>query len=292
MKFSEHGGRLDVTVKDTGIGMSESFLEKIHEPFSREQQFSTGYQTGTGLGIGIVNRILSALDSRLDIQSTLGEGSRFTFGLQFVQTREAAESPSSTSQEAEKRDEQPDDLMLAGIESEKVAEETAGEVSTELADEAKVEKTEAAKGEPLSDRLVEESVLREESTADDSQAGSLRILYVEDTSLNRVVMKAMLAKMPVDLTMAESAKIGFDLVKRRAFDLVITDIQMPEHTGLELLEWIQRDLSLPVIAFTANADEAAREVFLQAGFADVLTKPLNSKGLGAALEPYFHQIDQ
>ncbi len=105
-------------------------------------------------------------------------------------------------------------------------------------------------------------------------------------------MNAMLAKMPVDLTMAESAKIGFDLVKRRAFDLVITDIQMPEHTGLELLEWIQRDLSLPVIAFTANADEAAREVFLQAGFADVLTKPLNSKGLGAALEPYFHQIDQ
>ena len=289
---TEHGGRLDVTVKDTGIGMSESFLEKIHEPFSREQQFSTGYQTGTGLGIGIVNRILSALDSRLDIQSTLGEGSRFTFGLQFVQTREAAESPSSTSQAAEERDEQPDDLMLAGIESEKVAEETAGKASTELADEATVEQPEAAKGEPLSDRLVEEAVNKEESTADDSQAGLLRILYVEDTSLNRVVMKAMLAKMPVDLTMAESAKIGFDLVKRRVFDLVITDIQMPEHTGLELLEWIQRDLSLPVIAFTANADETAREVFLQAGFADVLTKPLNSKGLGAALEPYFHQIDQ
>ncbi len=182
--------------------------------------------------------------------------------------------------------------MLAGIETEKVAEETAGEASTELADEAKVQQSEAAKGEPLSDRLVEESVIKEESTADDSQAGLLRILYVEDTSLNRVVMKAMLAKMPVDLTMAESAKIGFDLVKRHVFDLVITDIQMPEHTGLELLEWIQRDLSLPVIAFTANADEAAREVFLQAGFADVLTKPLNSKGLGAALEPYFHQIDQ
>ena len=86
----------------------------------------------------------------------------------------------------------------------------------------------------------------------------------------------------------DRARIGFDLVRSRAFDLVITDIQMPEHTGLELLEWIQRD----VIAFTANADEAAREVFLQAGFADVLTKPLNSKGLGAALEPYFHQIDQ
>jgi len=289
---SEHGGRLDVTVKDTGIGMSESFLEKIHEPFSREQQFSTGYQTGTGLGIGIVNRILNALDSRLDIQSTLGEGSRFTFGLQFVQTREAADSPSSTSQEAEKRDEQLDDLMLADIGSEKVAEVTAGEASIELADEAKVEQSETAKGEPLSDRLIEEALIKEEATTGDSGAGLLRILYVEDTSLNRVVMKAMLAKVPVDLTMAESAKIGFDLVKRHVFDLVITDIQMPEHTGLELLEWIQRDLSLPVIAFTANADEAAREVFLQAGFADVLTKPLNSKGLGAALEPYFHQIDQ
>ena len=62
-------------------------------------------------------------------------------------------------------------------------------------------------------------------------------------------MKAMLMKMPVDLTMAESEKIGFDLVRSRAFDLVITDIQMPEHTGLELLEWIQRDVPIPVIAF-------------------------------------------
>ena len=86
----------------------------------------------------------------------------------------------------------------------------------------------------------------------------------------------------------DRARIGFDLVRSRAFDLVITDIQMPEHTGLELLEWIQRDVK----AFTANADEAAREVFLQAGFAGVLTKPLNSEGLGAALEPYFHQTDQ
>ena len=90
----------------------------------------------------------------------------------------------------------------------------------------------------------------------------------------------------------DRARIGFDLVRSRAFDLVITDIQMPEHTGLELLEWIQRDVPIPVIAFTANADEAAQEVFLQAGFAGVLTKPLNSEGLGAAQEPYFHQIDQ
>ena len=185
-----------------------------------------------------------------------------------------------------------EDLVSTNIEAERVPEETVEEVSPGLTDDTKVEKPEAVQGEPLSDRLIKEAQIKEETTAGDSQAGSLRVLYVEDTSLNRVVMNAMLAKMPVDLTMAESAKIGFDLVKSRAFDLVITDIQMPEHTGLELLEWIQRDVPMPVIAFTANADEAAPEVFLQAGFADVLTKPLNSKGLGAALEPYFHQIDQ
>ena len=289
---TEHGGQLDVTVKDTGIGMSESFLEKIHEPFSREQQFSIGYQVGTGLGIGIVNRILNALGSQLDIQSSLGGGSRFSFGLQFAQTREVTETFASTSQQLEKQGEEVEDLVSTNIEPERVPEETVEEASPALTDAPKVEKPEAVQGEPLSDQLVEEVQIKEETATGDSQAGLLRVLYVEDTSLNRVVMKAMLAKMPVDLTMAESAKIGFDLVRSRAFDLVITDIQMPEHTGLELLEWIQRDVPIPVIAFTANADEAAREVFLQAGFAGVLTKPLNSKGLGAALEPYFHQIDQ
>ena len=110
---TEHGGQLDVTVKDTGIGMSESFLEKIHEPFSREQQFSTGYQTGTGLGIGIVNRILSALDSQLDIQSTLGGGSRFTFGLHFVQTREVTETfASALPKNWKSKARKPDDLMF------------------------------------------------------------------------------------------------------------------------------------------------------------------------------------
>ena len=289
---TEHGGQLDVTVKDTGIGMSESFLEKIHEPFSREQQFSTGYQVGTGLGIGIVNRILNALGSQLDIQSSLGAGSRFSFGLQFAQAREVTETFASTSQQLEKQGEEVEDLVSTNIEPERVPEETVEEASPALTDAPKVEKPEAVRGEPLSDRLIEEALIKEETRADESQAELLRVLYVEDTSLNRVVMKAMLAKMPVDLTMAESAKIGFDLVRSRAFDLVITDIQMPEHTGLELLEWIQRDVPIPVIAFTANADEAAREVFLQAGFAGVLTKPLNSKGLGATLEPYFHRIDQ
>ena len=289
---SDLGGQLDITVKDTGIGMSESFLEKIHEPFSREQQFSTGYQVGTGLGIGIVNRILNALGSQLDIQSSLGGGSRFSFGLQFAQAREVTETFASSSQQLEKQDEEVENFVSTNIEPERVPEGTVEEASPALTDAPKVEKPEAVQGEPLSDRLVEEVQIKEETTAGDSQAGLLRVLYVEDTSLNRVVMKAMLAKMPVDLTMAESAKIGFDLVRSRALDLVITDIQMPEHTGLELLEWIQRDVPIPVIAFTANADEAAREVFLQAGFAGVLTKPLNSKGLGAALEPYFHQIDQ
>ena len=123
---TEHGGQLDVTVKDTGIGMSESFLEKIHEPFSREQQFSTGYQVGTGLGIGIVNRILNALGSQLDIQSSLGGGSRFSFGLQFAQTREVTETFTSSSQQLEKQDEEVEDLVSTNIEPERVPEEIEG----------------------------------------------------------------------------------------------------------------------------------------------------------------------
>ena len=145
---SDLGGQLDITVKDTGIGMSESFLEKIHEPFSREQQFSTGYQVGTGLGIGIVNRILNALGSQLDIQSSLGGGSRFSFGLQFAQAREVTETFASSSQQLEKQDEEVENFVSTNIEPERVPEGTVEEASPALTDAPKVEKPEAVQGEP------------------------------------------------------------------------------------------------------------------------------------------------
>lgn len=107
----------------------------------------------------------------------------------------------------------------------------------------------------------------------------LNILYVEDSETNQLVMSAMMERLGVSLALASSAKEGFDALKATAFDVIITDIQMPEHSGLDLLQWIQESPGIPtdlrIFACTANAGSDAVKEFEAAGFEGVLTKPLD-----------------
>ena len=107
----------------------------------------------------------------------------------------------------------------------------------------------------------------------------LHILYVEDSETNQLVMSAMMERLGVNLALASSAKEGFDALRATSFDVIITNIQMPEHSGLDLLQWIQESPGIPVdlsiFACTANAGSDAVKEFEAAGFEGVLTKPLD-----------------
>lgn len=67
-----------IMVSDTGVGMSESFLEHIFEPYARETQFGAKNISGTGLGMPIVQSLVLEMQGEISVQSTLGEGSTFT----------------------------------------------------------------------------------------------------------------------------------------------------------------------------------------------------------------------
>jgi CheY-like chemotaxis protein len=92
-------------------------------------------------------------------------------------------------------------------------------------------------------------------------------------------MSAMMERLGVSLALASSAREGFDALKATAFDVIITDIQMPENSGLGLLQWIQDSPGIPadlrIFACTANAGSDAVKEFEAAGFEGVLTKPLD-----------------
>jgi signal transduction histidine kinase len=108
---------------------------------------------------------------------------------------------------------------------------------------------------------------------------NFNILYVEDSETNQLVMSAMMERLGVSLALASSAKEGFEALRATAFDVIITDIQMPEHSGLDLLQWIQDSPGIPtdlrIFACTANAGSDAVNEFEAAGFEGVLTKPLD-----------------
>ena len=67
-----------LTVKDTGIGISPEFLEKIFEPFSRERDSTLSGIHGVGLGLAIAKNIVDMMGGTLDVQSKVDEGSTFT----------------------------------------------------------------------------------------------------------------------------------------------------------------------------------------------------------------------
>ncbi|HEX6279955.1 MAG TPA: ATP-binding protein [Pyrinomonadaceae bacterium] len=75
VKITPENGFVQVEVADTGIGISEENLEKVFEPY-----FSTK-ETGTGLGLAIVQKIIDVHHGSIEVDSTEGEGTRFTVRL-------------------------------------------------------------------------------------------------------------------------------------------------------------------------------------------------------------------
>ena len=98
IKYTPRGGNIIITVeelpcekegyvkvkaeiKDNGIGMSKEYLPTLFEPFSREQNTTTGKVGGTGLGMPIVKKMVDLMGGSLEVESELGKGTVFTFTL-------------------------------------------------------------------------------------------------------------------------------------------------------------------------------------------------------------------
>ena len=71
------------TISDTGIGMSEAFLEHIFDPFTQENTDARSIYQGTGLGMAIVKGLVEQMHGSVEVSSTLGVGSTFVITLPF-----------------------------------------------------------------------------------------------------------------------------------------------------------------------------------------------------------------
>ena len=68
-------------VSDTGIGMSQDYMTKIFDAFTREQNTTKSKIAGTGLGMSIVRKYVDLLGGTIDVESELGKGSTITVTL-------------------------------------------------------------------------------------------------------------------------------------------------------------------------------------------------------------------
>lgn len=118
-------------------------------------------------------------------------------------------------------------------------------------------------------------------------APQARILAVDDNNVNLTVLTGLLRSTQMQIDTALSGAQCLKMVQEKSYDLILLDHLMPEMDGIEVLQKMREmGLQLPVIALTANAISGAKENYLQAGFQDYLSKPLNAKELEDMVRKY------
>ncbi len=120
-------------------------------------------------------------------------------------------------------------------------------------------------------------------------APDARILVVDDTEVNLTVIQNLLKKTLIRVDTASSGRQALAAAKEMLYDVIFIDHMMPDMDGLETLEKLREEVQgeLPVcIALTANAVSGAREMYLEAGFADYISKPVDGRRLEEVLKRY------
>ena len=122
-------------------------------------------------------------------------------------------------------------------------------------------------------------------------APNARILVVDDTEVNLKVFVSLLSKTKMQIETADSGDACIALFKRNLYDVIFLDHMMPDKDGIETIKEMKecRDTpnrNTPVICLTANAVSGMREMYINAGFDDYLTKPIDTGRLESMLLTY------
>ena len=231
-----HDGKalLYFEVADTGIGIKDSDMDKLFESFERLDVVRNRTIEGTGLGMSIATKLLSLMDSKLNVKSEYGQGSVFSFELW-----QKIENPEPIGE-----------YKLHSLYS-------------------------------VSSEFYQESF----------HAPEARILVVDDTKMNIIVVVNLLKKTGVKIDTASSGDEAVKLADSAKYDLILLDQRMPGMDGTQTLKII-RDLDsglnaeTPIICLTADAIRGAKERYMSEGFTDYLTKPVEGRALEKMLTNY------
>ena len=117
----------------------------------------------------------------------------------------------------------------------------------------------------------------------------LKVLVVDDEPMNLMVTRGILKDYQMDVFTAESGRKAISMCGKEDYDLILLDHMMPEMDGIETLKEIRKlnrksSRECIIIAFTANAVSGARDMFLQEGFDEFNSKPVELMELERVLK--------
>jgi len=119
----------------------------------------------------------------------------------------------------------------------------------------------------------------------------LTILLAEDNLINQKIVVQLLSKRGIKVITASNGSEAIERASERKYDLVFMDVQMPEMDGFEATRQIRGNTkgpnaNTPIIALTANAMKGDREMCIESGMNEYISKPLNPEEVFQTIEQY------
>ena len=219
IKFTENGGVslttdynngvLKLIVEDTGTGMTEEEQQRVFGAFERLSNAAA--KDGFGLGLSIVQRIVSMLGGTIQLESEKGKGSRFTV---------------------------------------KIPMQTAGE---------------------LPERINQTRIHHDRAFHN--------VIAIDNDEVLLLMLKEMYAQEGIHCDTCTDAAELMEMIRRKEYSLLLTDLNMPEINGFELLELLRtsnvgNSKTIPVVVTTASGS-CSKEELVERGFSGCLLKPFS-----------------
>lgn len=219
IKFTENGsvsltmgynnGMLKLIVKDTGTGMTEEEQQRVFGAFERLSNAAA--KDGFGLGLSIVQRIVTMLGGIIRLESDKGKGSRFT-----------VEIPMQTIEEL------PEPINQTQIHCNHVFH---------------------------------------------------NVIAIDNDEVLLLMLKEMYVQEGIHCDTCTNAAELMEMIRRKEYSVLLTDLNMPDINGFELLELLRNSnvgnaKTIPIVVTTASGS-CRKEELMERGFADCLLKPFS-----------------
>jgi CheY-like chemotaxis protein len=351
------------TIRDTGIGISKTHIDRLFQSFSQADSSTTRKFGGTGLGLAISKRLAEMMNGEMRAESDgIGKGSKFIFTIKAepakIPERKTARDVKNIQSVLHNKyvlivDDNATNRRILKLQTEKWGmrpRETEHPLdalkwldSGEQFDLAILDlqmpemdgimltrEIRKLRGDEALPIILLTSLGRREIDADDlnfaayltkplkpshlydavagifakdmvapkaesakpvinAELGKqhpLRILLAEDNQVNQKLALRILEQMGYRADVASNGVEAIESVERQTYDVVLMDVQMPEMDGLDATRSIRvlKKVSQPrIIAMTANAMEGDREMCIEAGMDDYISKPIRVNELVDAL---------
>jgi PAS domain S-box-containing protein len=226
VRLTRSGDSAFLSITDTGIGIDADVLPHIFDRFKQADSSSKRRHGGLGLGLAIVDHLVSLHGGRISADSERGKGSKFTVELPLTARRGEAEP----------------DLLSDETDVDLVCQRFAGQ----------------------------------------------HLLIVEDDPDSLEMLRMTLERGGANVTGVTSTSEAIEALDSGSYDLLISDLGMPEMDGYDLINFVRNELrrgpeTLPAVALSGYASADDRERSLASGFQLHLAKPLEMTTLLAEL---------